>query len=102
MKPASVADYLATVPEPTRPMLNQLRELVRDLAPDASESISYDMLAFKLRGKRLVYLAAWQNHCAVYGLEGGTIKLPLTEPVPTARLTDLLRSRLSDLAASRR
>jgi hypothetical protein len=60
------------------------------------------MLAFKLRGKRLAYLAGWQNHCAVYGLEGGTIKLPLNEPVPAARLTDLLQARLAALGAARR
>ncbi|HEU0168824.1 MAG TPA: DUF1801 domain-containing protein, partial [Chloroflexota bacterium] len=70
-----------------------MRDLVRGVAPDATESIGYDMLAFKLRGKRLAYLAGWQNHCAVYGLEGGTIKLPLTDPLPTDRLTELLRSR---------
>ncbi|MBV8086533.1 MAG: DUF1801 domain-containing protein [Chloroflexi bacterium] len=83
-------------------MLDQLRDLVRGAAPEATEAISYDMLAFKVRGKRLVYLAGWQNHCAVYGLEGGTIKLPLTEPIPTARLTELLQLRLAALAGVRR
>ncbi len=47
--------------------LYQLRRLVAENVPQAVESISYGMPAYKLHGKPLVYFGAFKTHIGVYG-----------------------------------
>jgi uncharacterized protein YdhG (YjbR/CyaY superfamily) len=61
-RPATVDDYLATVPEPARGALQQLRETISAAAPDASEAISYGVPTFKHHGP-LVSFGLAKNHC---------------------------------------
>lgn len=65
--------YIASAPEPQQTMMEQIRALVHDVVPDAVETISYQIPAFKLDGKPLVYFASWLDHVSVY-------PIPKTEP----------------------
>jgi hypothetical protein len=69
-KPPDIDAYLAGVPEDARVTLEDLRRTVRELVPDAVETISYGMPTFKYRGKWLFYFAAATKHCAIYGTPG--------------------------------
>src|SRR5436309_3349560 len=64
--PKNVDEYLAGVPEPARSTLNKLRAAIRSaLPPEATETISYRIPAFKHKGV-LVWFAAFSNHCSLF------------------------------------
>jgi uncharacterized protein YdhG (YjbR/CyaY superfamily) len=65
---SSVDAYLATLPPAQRDALQRLRAQVARIAPDAVETISYGMPAFKLNGRFLVSFAGWKAHCSIYPL----------------------------------
>jgi uncharacterized protein YdhG (YjbR/CyaY superfamily) len=64
--PTSVEDYLAALPEEQRVVLEKLRKTIRAAAPEATETISYQMPTFKDHGRVLVYYAAFKDHCSLF------------------------------------
>jgi uncharacterized protein YdhG (YjbR/CyaY superfamily) len=47
-------------------VLQAVRETIHAAAPDAQESISYQILTFKIGGRPVVYLAGWKKHISLY------------------------------------
>ncbi|HEY3004787.1 MAG TPA: DUF1801 domain-containing protein [Kribbellaceae bacterium] len=105
----SVDAYFGSFGDDVRDRLEDIRRTIRTVIPDAGEKISYDMATFTVGGKALVYVAGWKNHISVYPVpagddpfeqavaryrvEKGTLRLPLSEPVPhkvIERLVELL------------
>src|SRR3990170_4835620 len=72
--PTSVEDYLAALPEGSRAALEKLRRMIKAAAPEATETISYQMPAFKDHGRLLVYYAAFKNHCSLFPASGTVIE----------------------------
>jgi uncharacterized protein YdhG (YjbR/CyaY superfamily) len=107
---ANIDDYIATAPPDVRPVLQEIRTIVQDAVPDAEETISYRMPAFK-RGRTFVYFAAFKHHVGVfppvkadpnlekalrpYRGDKGNLKFPLDRPIPY----DLIRRVVKALAA---
>lgn len=106
--------YLAALPTDQRQLLEDVRATVRRLVPDAEETISYDMPAFKLDGRFLVSYAGWKRHCSLYPLtdsflaahataiEGfgrtkGSIHFTAARPLPSDVLDELIRARVADV-----
>jgi len=114
-KAKDVAGYVEGIPEAGRSRLAELRDVVAELSPNATEHVSYGMLLFKHEGQRLVHFGVWKDHCAVYGLDvrghaddlarfdvaKGTIRFPLSAPLPRDLLSRLLSARLKDIAAGK-
>lgn len=91
-------EYIKTFPEDVQSILEKMRQTIRKAAPEAVESISYQMPTFKLNGKNLVHFAAWKNHIGFYpipsGIEAfkkelsqykgakGSVQFPIDKPVP--------------------
>lgn len=115
MKPpaASVDDYLAKLPAEQRLALETLRGLIRAVAPEAVEAISYGLPTFKLDGN-LVHFGAAAKHCAFYpgavvtafadrlkGFETakGTIRFQPDAPLPPDLIADIVRYRIAQNAA---
>ena len=71
----SIDDYISTFPDDVQPILEQVRQTIRRVLPDAEETIRYDMPTFTLDGKSLVHFAGWKNHIGIY-------------PMPAADETD--------------
>lgn len=67
----SVPEYIKTFPKEIQVILEQLREIILKNAPDAAESISYGMPAYKTQGKPLVYFGALKNHIGFYATPTG-------------------------------
>jgi uncharacterized protein YdhG (YjbR/CyaY superfamily) len=97
-KPKTIEEYIASFPKEAKHILEELRQAVKESAPQAEESISYGMPTFKLCGKRLAYFAAWKSHVGFYpgtaALEAfkqelapfkqakGSVQFPYAEPIP--------------------
>jgi hypothetical protein len=64
--PASVEAYLAACPEDSRAALEHLRALIKAAAPEATETISYQMPAFRAHGRMLVWMGAFRDHCSLF------------------------------------
>jgi hypothetical protein len=58
----SVDDYVGARPEVARAILARVRAAIRKSLPGAEETISYNISAYKLRGSRVIYFAAWKKH----------------------------------------
>ncbi|MGH2702752.1 MAG: iron chaperone, partial [Actinomycetota bacterium] len=59
----SIDDYLATVPEDARAVLEKLRRTIKGVAPEATETISYQVPTFKHHGSPVGF-AAFKEHCS--------------------------------------
>jgi uncharacterized protein YdhG (YjbR/CyaY superfamily) len=109
--PKTVDEYLAGIPEPARSTLNKMRAAIRSaVPPEATETISYRIPAFKHKGV-LVWFAAFSDHCSLFPtasvieafkneLKGfttskGTIHFPTDKPLPTALIKKLVKARVA-------
>lgn len=107
--------YLASVAEPNRAELERIRKLVRQLVPDAEESIAYAMPSFKYKGKPLIYYNAFKDHLSLFAMPGptaavqeqlagytvtkGTIKFTLDNPLSDEIIGSLLSTRMAEIEA---
>lgn len=118
--PKDIDQYIAAFPSEVQTILAKVRQTIRAAAPEARETISYRMPAFKQHGI-LVYFAAWTSHIGLYppisgdkGLEQalaryagpkGNLQFPLNEPIPhdlIARIVKLRVKQDSAKAAAKR
>jgi uncharacterized protein YdhG (YjbR/CyaY superfamily) len=63
--PNDIDEYIARFPDDVQAILEKVRATIRTAAPEATETISYQMPAFKLHGI-LVYFAGWKKHIGLY------------------------------------
>jgi len=114
---SSVDEYLATVPTERRAVLEEMRKTIRAAAPEATETIAYDMPAFRSHGGQfLVSFAAYKHHYSLFPASGaviealgdelspylsgkGTIRFPADQPVPASLVTRVVKVRLTEVAA---
>lgn len=106
-KPAATIDeYIGAFPAETQTILERVRQAIRAAAPEATETMSYGIPTFDLRGKHLVFFAGWKQHISVYPLPAGddafqqkiaqykrvksTLHLPLGKPIPYDLITELV------------
>ena len=72
--PTSVEEYLAALPEESRAALEWLRQTIRAAAPEATETISYQVPTFKIQGRLLVSYAAFKDHCSLFPASGAVME----------------------------
>ena len=58
-------EYISLFPPHVQLILQQLRKSIRDLIPEAEETISYGIPTFRLYGN-LVHYAAYKNHIGFF------------------------------------
>ena len=105
-------DYIKSFPNDVQERLKQIRAIIKQIAPDAEESISYAMPAYKLHGKPLVYFAAFKNHIGFYATPSGhsefakelskykqgkgSVQFPLDKPLPLGLITKIVKFRAKE------
>jgi len=72
--PLSTDQYLDSLPEAQKAALQQLRQDIKVLVPEATETISTKVPAFKYKGKYLVSFSATKNHLALLVMQGDAMK----------------------------
>ena len=106
-------EYILQFPKDVQIILKKIRETVLKTTPNAIESISYGMPAFKLNGKPLVYFAGYKNHIGFYALPSGTeafkkellnyktgkgsIQFPLDKEMPWKLIEEIVRFRAKEI-----
>ena len=63
--------YIAQFPEDVRDILNEIRQIIVEEVPEATEKIAYGMPGFYLNKKPMVYFAAYKNHIGFYATPTG-------------------------------
>jgi len=114
MKPEktnSIDDHISLFPPETQRLLQQVRETIKAVAPEATETISYGIPTFKFHGN-LVHFSGYANHIGFYpGSSGirefatelsayktskGTIQFPLDKPIPFDLIRRITEFRLAE------
>ena len=109
----TIDEYIKASPTDVQGILQSLRLTIRKAAPEAVETISYQMPTFKLNGKGLVYFAAFKNHIGFYpipsGIEAfkkelspykqgkGSVQFPIDKPIPSALVRRIVRFRAKEI-----
>ncbi|MCR8659679.1 iron chaperone [Paenibacillus endoradicis] len=107
----SVDQCIAGFQVTTQEILQSLRNMIQEIAPDATEKISYQMPTFALHGN-LVHYAAYKNHIGFYpGASGikafehklslyksakGSVQFPINEPLPFELISEIVKYRITD------
>ena len=115
-RPKTIDEYLAVLSDDKRTALERLRKMIRAAAPGAEECISYQLPAFRLEGRLLVWFGATANHCSFYpgavvephknelrdyDTSKGTIRFQPDKPLPAALVRKLVKARAAQNAARR-
>lgn len=111
----SVDDYIAAQPEAARATLERVRTTIRKALPKAEEAISYQIPAYRSAGGVVIYFAGWKKHFSVYPATDrvvaafkdelssyetskGTIRFPLSQPVPAKLIAGIAKLRAEEVA----
>ena len=106
--PHTIDEYIGAFAPEVQDLLNEIRQTVKQAAPDADETIKYGMPTFVLNGS-LAYFAVFKNHIgfypvptgvkefekdmAVYKTGRGSIQFPLNKPMPLHLITRMVQYR---------
>jgi len=109
--PRTIAEYIAGFPSDVRERLVKIRMTIRKAAPEAEETINYQIPTFTLKGN-LVHFAAFKNHIGFYptstGIEKfknelsdyegakGSVKFPYDKPVPFDVISKIVKFRVKE------
>jgi uncharacterized protein YdhG (YjbR/CyaY superfamily) len=110
MKPfKDVGEYIASMPTQTQPMLQQVRQIIKENAPEAEEKISYGMPYYGYHG-RLIYFGGFKTHVGLYVMSNArealakeikpyqislaTLHFPLDQPLPAELIKKIVTAQV--------
>jgi uncharacterized protein YdhG (YjbR/CyaY superfamily) len=111
----SVSEYIGLQPKGAQAALKRVRTAIRKAVPSAEELLSYNIPTYKLHGDAVLYFGGWKHHYSLYpatsrvvaafksDLAGyevrkGTIRFPLSEPVPAGLIARIAKLRAKEVA----
>lgn len=111
-KPASIDEYISAFPKETQEILELIRAEIKQIAPEAVETISYGIPTFKLNNTYLVYFAGYKSHIGLYpapiGMKAfekefsmyktgkGSVQFPLDKPMPIDLIHRIVKFRVEN------
>lgn len=112
---ATVKEYLASLPTDMRSRAQELRDNIKQVIPDADETISYNMPCFSQNGKGVIWFAVWKEHISIYPRTAtlekaipalaqydgakGTMRFPADKPLPLALVRRIAKFRARETMA---
>jgi uncharacterized protein YdhG (YjbR/CyaY superfamily) len=113
----TIDEYIQSFPPLVQERLHQLRQTIKDVAPNAEEAIKYQMPTFVLHGN-LVYFAAWKRHISIYPITAemeaslqeladyptsgkGTVQFPFDRPLPLPLIRTIVACRVRENLANK-
>lgn len=109
--PTNIDTYISQFPPEIQLILNQMRNLILQAAPESKEVISYQMPAFQYKGI-LVYFAAYAKHIGFYPMPSaiekfkselteyktskGAVQFPINQPLPEDLITRMVQFRVRE------
>ena len=107
----TIDEYISTFPKEVQVVLEELKQAIRESAPEAEEAIRYQIPTFRLYGN-LVHFAAYKNHIGFYPTSSGvtafkkelsqyevskgTIRFPLDKPIPLDLVKRIVEFRVKE------
>lgn len=104
--------YITGFPIEIQEILQQIRAIIKETAPEVTESIAYGMPAYKTNGKPLVYFAGYKNHIGFYATPSGhenfakelsqykqgkgSVQFPLNKPIPYDLIREIVKFRVEE------
>lgn len=104
--------YINGFPAEVQERLTTVRELIREIAPQATERICMRMPTYDLNGKWLVHFAGYEKHIGFYpqpdGIVAfqdklteyktskGAVQFPLDKPLPLDLIREIVRYRVEN------
>jgi uncharacterized protein YdhG (YjbR/CyaY superfamily) len=106
-------EYISALPPKVKKLMKDLRKAIKQAAPEAEEIISYNMPAFKIYGRILVYFAAHTKHVGFYPgnqvvneifkenlisyeTSKGTVKFPFEKPILVSLVKKIVQFRVKE------
>lgn len=107
----TIDQYISSFPQDVQKILEKIRKVIKEIAPDATEKISYKMPTFELNNTYLVYFGAFKNHIGLYPATTanlsdallkhktatGTFQFKLDDPIPYELIKEFVEFRLSEI-----
>ena len=109
--PTTIDEYIAGFPKEVQQILEKMRSLVREVAPDATEAIKYQIPTFVLN-ENLVHFAAYAKHIGFYPTPSaiaqfqkelssyvsakGSVQFPLDKPIPFPLIKKMVKFRVNE------
>jgi len=109
--PETIDEYIAKFPLEVQEILNKVRKVIKESAPDAEEKISWQMPTFVLHGN-LVHFAAYKKHIGLYpapsGINAfndqlsvykgakGSVQFPFNKPIPYELISEIVKFRVAE------
>jgi uncharacterized protein YdhG (YjbR/CyaY superfamily) len=109
--PKTIDEYIAGFPQEVQALLQQIRTTIREAAPDAEETISYQIPTFRLKGN-LVHFGAFKKHIGFYPTSSGitrfekelagyqrstgAVQFPLDQPIPFDLIREIVEFRVRE------
>lgn len=110
--PGTIDEYMAGFPKDVQEILQKIRTTIKKAAPDAEETISYQIPTFTLKGKYLIYFAAYKKHIGVYPVPigdaefnrevsayqagKGTLRFPFDKPIPYDLIRKIVKVKVKE------
>lgn len=109
--PTTIDEYIQNFPDNVQQLLQSVRKTIRDAAPEAEETINYQIPTFKLNGN-LVHFAGYKKHIGFYPAPSGitafadelaeyesakgSVKFPIEKPIPLDLISRIVKFRVSE------
>lgn len=109
--PSTIDEYIQSFPKEVQTILTNVRNTIREAAPNSSEAIRYAIPTF-IQGGNLVHFAAFRSHIGFYALPSGntkfqkelanykvgkgSIQFPLDKPIPFDLIRKIVKFRIQE------
>lgn len=117
-RPASIDEYISGFPPQAQKALEEMRSIIKRVAPGAIETIGYAIPTFDLYGRHLIHFAGYANHVGLYPTPNGisefeeafstyktgkgSVQIPLGVPLPVALIERVVRYRIDAVQSDQR